>query len=117
MPLTPEDTVRGRLLRVWSAASASIMLAALGILLLAGHSGLIVPVVWIAIAMIVIEAALRRRLGRLLLGVAVLGLLVLAIWAVWAIITGNLRVGIGWVLILAALYMAGQTAAEGIRTR
>ncbi len=116
-PLRPEDTVRGRLLRVWSAASASIMLAALGVLLLVGHSGLIAPVLWIAVAMIVIEATLRRRLGRLLIGVAVLGLLVLAVWALWAIFTGNLRVGLGWVLILAALYMVGQTAAEGIRTR
>lgn len=117
MPLTPEDTVRGRLLRVWSAGSASIMLAALGILLLVGHSGLIAPVLWIAVAMIVIEAALRRRLARLMLAVAVLGLVVLAIWAIWAIVTGNLRVGLGWVLVLGAVYMAVQTAAEGIRTR
>jgi hypothetical protein len=87
------------------------------VLLLVGHSGLIAPVLWIAVAMIVIEATLRRRLGRLLIGVAVLGLLVLAVWALWAIFTGNLRVGLGWVLILAALYMVGQTAAEGIRTR
>jgi hypothetical protein len=117
LPLSPEDTVRGRVLRVWSAASASIMLAALGVLLLVGHSGLIEPVLWIAVAMIVIEATLRRRLSRLLLGVAVLGILVVAVWAVWALITGNLRVGVGWVLILAALYMVGQTAAEGLRTR
>lgn len=117
MPLTPQDTVRGRILRLWSAASASIMLAALGILLLVGDSGLVTPVVWIAVVMIVIEATLRRRLLRLLISVAVLGLLVLAVWAVWSMVTGNLRVGIGWVLILGAVYMAVQTAAEGIRTR
>lgn len=118
MPFTADDTVRNRLLRVWSAASASVLLAALGILLLAGgHSGLIWPVIWIAVAMIVIEAILRRHFLQLLLGVVVAGLIVLAVIAFWHIVSGNLRVGFGILLLLIALYMAVQTAREGIRTR
>jgi hypothetical protein len=116
-PISQEDTVRGRLLRVWSAASASVMLAALGVLLLAGHSGLLWPIVWIAIAMIAIEALLRRQFLALLTALAMLGILVLLIYAVWLILTGNLRIGIGALLILASFYMAVQTAREGIRTR
>ena len=114
MPFTADDTVRNRLLRVWSAASASVLLAALGILLLAGgHSGLIWPVIWIAVAMIVIEAILRRHFLQLLLGVVVAGLIVLAVIAFWHIVSGNLRVGFGILLLLIALYMAVQTAREG----
>ncbi len=116
-PISQEDTVRGRLLRVWSAASASVMLAALGILLLAGHSGLLWPIVWIAVAMIAIEALLRRQFLALLTALALLGVLILLIYAVWLILTGNLRIGIGSLLILASFYMAVQTAREGIRTR
>ena len=116
-PITQADTVRGRLLRVWSAASASVMLAALGVLLLAGHSGLIAPVLWIAVAMIAIEAILRRRFLSLLTAALITGVFVLLLYALWLIVTGNLRVGIGALLIVAALYMAVQTAREGIRTR
>lgn len=116
-PISQEDTVRGRLLRVWSAASASVMLAALGVLLLAGHSGLLWPIVWIAVAMIAIEALLRRQFLALLTAAAVLGLTVLLLYAIWLILTGNLRIGIGALLILASFYMAVQTAREGIRTR
>lgn len=116
-PISQEDTVRGRLLRVWSAASASVMLAALGILLLAGHSGLLWPIVWIAVAMIAIEALLRRQFLALVTAAAALGLFVLLLYAVWLILTGNLRIGIGSLLILASFYMAVQTAREGIRTR
>lgn len=116
-PITQEDTVRGRLLRVWSAASASVMLAALGILLLAGHTGLLWPIVWISVAMIAIEALLRRQFMALLTALALLGIFIVLLYAVWLILTGNLRIGIGALLILAAFYMAVQTAREGIRTR
>ena len=116
-PLTPEDTVRSRLLRVWSAASASILLAALGILLLVDTSGLFWPIIWIAIAMLVIESMLRRRLASLLVVVGMLALAVFGLWAVWSVFTGNLRIGFGMLLLLAAVYMAVQTAKEGIRSR
>jgi hypothetical protein len=117
VPLTQEDNVRSRLLRVWSAASASVMLSALGVLLLFNHSGLLWPIVWIAMAMLVIEAILRRRLASLLMAVLVAGLTFLGLWAVWSLFTGNLRVGFGILLLLASMYMAVQTAREGIRTR
>ncbi len=116
-PMTQADNIRGRLLRIWSAASASILLAALGILLLFDTTGLLWPIVWIAFAMLVIEAILRRRLASLMMVVLILGLIWLAIWAAWSLFTGNLRIGFGIVLLLAAIWMAVQTAREGIRSR
>jgi hypothetical protein len=116
-PLTQADNVRGRLLRVWSAASASILLAALGILLLVDTTGLLWPIIWIAVAMLVIEAILRRRLASLMLAFAIAAVIAIGLWAVWSLFTGNLRLGFGMALLLAALWMAVQTAREGIRSR
>ena len=116
-PMRQDDNIRGRLLRVWSAASASILLAALGTLLLFDTTGLLWPIVWIAFAMLVIEAILRRRLASLMMVVLIVGLIWLGLWAAWSLFTGNLRIGFGIVLLLAAVWMAVQTAREGIRSR
>ncbi|HNL50922.1 MAG TPA: hypothetical protein PKL68_03100, partial [Actinomycetota bacterium] len=116
-PIKQDENIRGRLLRLWSAASASILLAALGMLLLFDTTGLLWPIVWIAFAMLVIEAILRRRLASLLMALLVVGLIWLGLWAAWSLFTGNLRVGFGIVLLLAAIWMAVQTAREGIRSR
>ena len=64
-----------------------------------------------------IEAILRRRLASLLMALLVVGLIWLGLWAAWSLFTGNLRVGFGIVLLLAAIWMAVQTAREGIRSR
>ena len=115
--MTQDDNVRGRLLRVWSAASVSILLAALGILLLFDTTGLLWPIIWIAFAMLVIEAILRRRLASLMMALLIAGLIWLGLWAAWSLFTGNLRMGFGIALLLAAVWMAVQTAREGIRSR
>lgn len=116
-PMTSANTMRGRLLRVWSAASASVLLAAFGVLLLAGHSGLLWPVFGIAFAMLVIESILRQRFMQLLVVSLLVGVVVIALLAVWQIFTGNLRIGFGVLLIIVSLYLVLQTAREAIRTR
>lgn len=117
VPLTADNTVRSRLLRIWSAASASVLLAALGILLLVDSGGLLWPLVWIAVAMLVIESILRRRLANLLVAVIAIAVVVLLGWALWEVITGNWRIGLGVLLLLVAAYMAVQTAREGLQSR
>lgn len=117
VPMTSANTMRGRLLRLWSAASASVLLAALGVLLLAGHSGLLWPVLWIAFAMLVIESILRQRFLQLLVVSLIVAVVVITLLAIWEIFTGNLRIGIGALLIIIALYLVLQTAREAIRTR
>lgn len=117
VPMTEANTVRGRLLRLWSAASASVMLAAVGALLLAGHSGLLWPVLWIAFAMLVIESILRQRFLQMMAVAGIVAVVVILSLAIWEIFTGNMRIGFGVILIAIALYLAAQTAREAIRTR
>lgn len=117
VPMTEANTVRGRLLRLWSAASASVMLAAVGVLLLAGHSGLLWPVLWIAFAMLVIESILRQRFLQMAAVAGIVAIVVILLLAVWEIFTGNMRIGFGVILIAISLYLALQTAREAIRTR
>lgn len=117
LPMAAADTVRGRLLRLWSAASASVLLAAFGVLLLAGHSGLFWPVVWISLAMLVIESILRQRFLQLLAVSVIVGVTVIAVLAMWEIFAGNPRIGFGVRLLIAAFYLVIQTAREAIRTR
>jgi hypothetical protein len=117
VPMTAANTMRGRLLRVWSAASASVLLAALGILLLAGHSGLIWPVIWISFAMLIIESILRQRFLQMLVVSVIVAVTIIALLALWEIFTGNMRVGIGALLIIISVYLVAQTAREAIRTR
>lgn len=116
-PLTSEDTARGRLLRFWSAASVSILLAALGVVLLVQGTAVLPYVLAIAAVMMVIEAILRGVLLKLVVGVVVLAFLVVGILAIAQIVVGNLRLGFGIALLLAACYMAVQTAREGLATR
>ncbi|MCB0914802.1 MAG: hypothetical protein H6525_03530 [Actinobacteria bacterium] len=117
VPMAAADTVRGRLLRIWSAASASVLLAAFGILLLAGHSGLLWPVLWISFAMLVIESILRQRFLQLLVVSVIVAVTVILALAVWEIFTGNPRIGFGILLLVIAFYLVLQTAREAIRTR
>jgi hypothetical protein len=111
------DADSSRLLRVWSAASASVVLAVLGSVLILRDSGVIVPFLVVAAVMIVVEATMRRRLLSLVAGLVVLALGAVALWAVAEVVVGNLRNGFGVLLLLAAGYMAVQTVQEGLRTR
>ncbi len=117
LPIEPGSRRSGRLIRVWSAASASILLAAFGYILLNGRRGIFTPFISLVAVMIMIEAALRRRLLVLLLVLAALLLFTTVAWAVIATIFGNFEQGVGVLLILAALYMAWQTLREGLRIR
>jgi hypothetical protein len=74
-------------------------------------------VIVIAVVMLLVEAVLRRRLIRLILGVLAAALAVVAVYAVVVIALGNLRLGVGLLLLLASGYMAWQTLQEGLRQR
>ncbi len=117
VPMSSADTMRGRLLRVWSAASASVLLAALGILLLAGRSGLIWPVIWISFAMLIIESILRQRFLQMIVVSVIVAVAIIAALAIWEVFTGNMRIGFGVILLIISFYLLVQTAREAIRTR
>lgn len=116
VPVAADVVASGRLLRVWAAASASILLAALGVLLLRGDAPL-AAILWVAGAMLVVEAVLRRRVVSLLVGAAAIGLAVVGFWAVLSLVLGNLQRGFGVLLLLTAGYLALATLYEALRNR
>ena len=117
LPDVDTSARHGRVRRLWTAASASILYAALGLILLDTRSGVLEPALFAVAVMLVVEAAMRRRLLALLATAGVIFILVSLVWAVVSIVVGNLRAGVGVLLLLAALYMAGQTAREWLRMR
>lgn len=108
---------RGRLLRLWSAASASILLAALGVILILPNVPILQPVLILIGAMVIIEATLRGRLLNLLLGLIVAAVVLLVGLAVLGLFLGQFRISMGILLAFAALYMLWQTVRESVRTR
>ncbi len=88
----------GLLLRFWTEASLSVLLALLGIALLLNLASAPLVVVAAILVVTLVEAMLRRRLLVFLLGVFVVAVLTLAIW----LFVTNLRVGLGALALLAA---------------
>ncbi len=116
LPIDVASAPLGRVLRIWTAASASILLAAMGILLLLGDAPL-AAILWVAGVMLVIEAVLRRRAVSVLAGAAVLMLAFAGVWGVLSLVLGNLQQGFGVLLLLGAVYLAVATLLESIKTR
>jgi hypothetical protein len=108
---------RGRLLRLWSAASASILLAAIGVILILPDLPLLQPMLILIGAMVIIEATLRGRLLNLLGALLLAALTLLVVLVVIGFFIGQFRVSVGILLAFAALYMLWQTIHESIRTR
>lgn len=108
---------RGRLLRLWSAASASILLAAIGIILVLPDLPLLQPMLILIGAMVIIEATLRGRLLNLIGALLLAGLAALVALVIIGFFVGQLRVSIGILLAFAAIYMLWQTIRESVRTR
>jgi hypothetical protein len=94
---------RSRVLRVWSAVSASILLAGLAVVIL-GHFGApLLAFGGLAVVMLSVEAFARGHLGQFiagLLGAAVVGAVA---WLVTQAVIGNWRLALAVLLILAAL--------------
>ena len=119
VPLTAVEAgaKRQRLLRLWSAASASLLLGAAGVILLWGQGPIVVPLLVLAAVMIVVEAAVRGRLLALAVNVVVTTVVVVAVVGLLWLAAANLRFAVGAVLLAAALYILWQTLAEGLGLR
>ena len=116
LPIDQTAVESGRVVRVWTAASASILLGALGVLMLRGDAPLF-ALLSVAGVMLVIEAVLRRQLFSLVIGAAVVGLAFVGLWAIVSVVLGNLRAGFGILLIAAAVYLGISTLSEALKTR
>lgn len=108
--------LRQRLLRIWAAASASILLGVAGVLMLFGDVNLVRALLLLVLVSIAIEATLRGRFVQLVVNLALALLILVVAAAVLDIVIGNFRQGVGVLLLLAAGYMGWQTLREGART-
>ena len=106
----------GRATTSFTAASTTILLAALGILLIVDGTSP-VSILEIAGVMLVIEAILRRRLVALIAGLVVIGIAIVGVWAVFSLLVGNFADALGVALLFGALYLAITTIREGFATR
>jgi hypothetical protein len=114
LPLDRDTGARARALLVWASASSTVLLAALGLLLVFGEAGLLVPAAAIVVAVLLVEAALRGHLVGFVVNLALAAVLVVAAWTVVRLLLDNLQLGAGVLLLLAAAYMAGQTVSDAL---
>jgi hypothetical protein len=106
----------GRLIRFWSAASASILLAALGILLLVDGTAH-VSIIEVLAAMLIVEALLRRRLVSLLAGLLLLAAAIVGVRDILGFLTSHAIDALGLALLLGAAALGVITAREALTRR
>jgi hypothetical protein len=116
LPIHQTQVESGRVIRIWAAASASILLGALGVLMLRGSAPLF-ALLTVSGVMLVIEAVLRRQLFSLVVGAALIGLVFVGLWATVLLVLGNLQAGFGILLLAAAVYLSISTFSEALKTR
>ena len=98
---------RTRVLRVWSAISASFLLAGLAVVIL-GHAGALVPAVGaLAVLMVSVEAFARRQLGRFVVGLVALVVAVSVAWSAATTAAGHWRWAVAALLVVAAVALLG----------
>jgi hypothetical protein len=111
-----EGAGQGRVLRFWAAASVTVLLAALGILLLIDGNEHI-SLFEILGAMLVIEAVLRRRWIALVAGLLVIVVAVVGLSRVFSVIIDYSTDALGILLLVAAAYVGWTTIKEAFAAR
>ncbi len=106
----------GWAIRFWAAASASVLLAALGALLIIDGTSHI-SIAEVIGAMLVVEALLRRRLASLVAGLLLIGAAVVGVRDIVTFLGRNAVDLIGILLILGSAALAITTAREGLLRR
>lgn len=101
-----------RVLGVWAALSAALLMATLGGLMVANPPRLLVWTTVVIAGMIALEAVLRGRLFTLVTNVLVTAGVLITIGVVVAFTLANLRVTAGILLLLAAAYLLVRTISD-----
>jgi hypothetical protein len=93
---------RARVLRIWSAVSASVLLAGLALIVLGQFGALLPAVGGLVVIMLCVEAFARGHLARFVAGLIAAAVLAAAAWlAAWAAL-GHWRSAVAVLLFLAA---------------
>ncbi|WP_433605424.1 hypothetical protein ACQP2P_27285 [Dactylosporangium sp. CA-139114] len=101
LPLTA-DTPRQRFLAIWSAASVSVMLAGIALVVISPPVGVLWSSAGLIALMLAIEAAARGRLVRFTATMGAAGAVVFAVLGAVEVVVRNWRAGAAAVLILAS---------------
>ncbi|GAA4243566.1 hypothetical protein GCM10022255_003170 [Dactylosporangium darangshiense] len=96
------DAPRRRFLAIWSAASVSVMLAGVALVVISPPIGVLWSFAGLMALMLAIEAAARGRLVRFAATMAVAGAVVFAVLGAVEVVVRNWRAGAAAVLILAS---------------
>lgn len=113
VPDIDPDRPPGLLLRVWTEASLSVLLALLGVALLLGYDSALLLGGVAILAVTAVEAVLRGRIATYLVGLAVL---VVIGGSIYLAVT-NLRVALAGLLLLAAVAGAVANVRALLRRR
>ncbi|WP_344619455.1 hypothetical protein [Dactylosporangium salmoneum] len=116
LPLTA-DAPRQRFLAIWSAASVSVMLAGVALVVISPPIGLLWSFAGLMALMLAIEAAARGRLVRFAATMAAVGAAVFAVLGAVEVVVRNWRAGAAAVLILAACVLLVGNLRAWLTTR
>lgn len=109
----PLATVTGSpVLGVWAALSAALLLATLGVLLVANPGHLLLWSAGVVAGMIGLEALLRGRLFVLVTRVLVTAAALITVGVVVTLTVANLRVAAGVLLLVAAAHLLWRTVSD-----
>jgi hypothetical protein len=112
LPNVDPVRTRSRVLRVWSAVSASFLLGALAVIVL-GQAGELVPAVGaLAVLMVSVEAFARRQLARFAVGLVALVVAVSVAWSAATAAAGHWRWTIAALLVVAAVALLGANVRD-----
>ncbi|MEV6495216.1 hypothetical protein AB0M20_42345, partial [Actinoplanes sp. NPDC051633] len=117
LPLQLDRRTESWLLRLWAAATSSLVLAGLGLLLLTGRRPSLAEIALIAAALISVEALLRRRFVRLVVTIGIVAFAGTAMWWTAELVRRNLGAALGVALLVAAGVLAYLTISQGVRRR
>jgi hypothetical protein len=117
LPDVDQTHTRRRVLQVWSAFSASFLLAGFAVILLGHFGGLVPAFTALVLITLCIEAFARGHLVRFLSGVMVIALIVAAAWLGARAASGNWRPAVSVLLLAAAAWLILSNSREFFRRR
>ena len=107
VPNVDPARTRSRVLRVWSAVSASFLLAGLAVVII-GQFGALLPAFGaLALVMLCLEAFARGHLRQFVTGLLAAAIAGAVAWLIVTEAVGNWRPAVAALLILAALVLLG----------
>jgi hypothetical protein len=112
LPNVDPIRTRSRVLRVWSAVSASFLLAGLAVVILGQFGALLPAIGGLAALMLCVEAFARGHLGQFVAGLLTLVVAAAAAWLAATAAVGHWRWTVAALLLVAAVVLLGTNVRD-----